>query len=116
MTPSQQGIKTIAIDTTFAAGTLDDNAVQAIVPALRWAPNAKFQLSVFSAGQGGLRPMTIGVASRESVTVPAGTFDVYRAELTGGQAPVTLFVTTAMPHRVVKLTIAGAPIEFLLVK
>lgn len=116
MTPTPQGVRTVAIDTAIAAGTLDDNAVQAIVPALKWTPNAKFQMSVFSAGQGGLRPMTLNVAGKESVMVPAGTFDVYRAELTGGQAPVTLFVTTAAPHRVVKVTIAGAPIEFLLVK
>jgi len=48
--------------------------------------------------------------------VPAGEFDVYRAEMTGGQTPVTFFVTTAAPHRVVKIAPAGQPVEIQLVK
>jgi hypothetical protein len=55
-TPGQDGqIKTIEIDTTFAAGTLDDNAVQALLPALRWAPDAKWTFQVLSTGQGEFR-------------------------------------------------------------
>jgi hypothetical protein len=41
---------------------------------------------------------------------------VYRVDVTGGQQPATYFVTTAAPHRLVKVTNAGAPIEVVLAK
>jgi hypothetical protein len=37
-------------------------------------------------------------------------------EITGQQQPLTLYVTTASPHRVVKMAPAGVPVEFVLVK
>ncbi|MCL4865654.1 MAG: hypothetical protein KJZ47_07150, partial [Gemmatimonadales bacterium] len=59
---------------------------------------------------------TLEVTGTETITVPAGSFEVFRAELTGGPSPVTVFVTTAAPHHVVKVAPAGAPIEIVLVK
>jgi hypothetical protein len=115
-TPTPQGLKTVAVDTTVAAGVVDDNMIGALVPGLRWAPGAKFTATVFDASSNGTRQLTLNVASTESVTVPAGTFETYRVDVAGGQAPLTMFITTAAPHRVVKLTPAGAPIEFVLAK
>jgi hypothetical protein len=43
------------------------------------------------------------------------TLEAYRAELSGGDAPLVLWVTTAKPHRLVKIAVAGQPVEFLLV-
>ena len=51
-----------------------------------------------------------------TATVPAGTFETYRVEQTGGEAPITLYVTTAAPHRIVRITFAGQPIEMVLAK
>jgi hypothetical protein len=50
------------------------------------------------------------VAGVEDVTVPAGTFSAYRVEITGGQQPVTLFVSQETPRRVVKIQPTGQPI------
>ena len=109
-------LRTIAIDTALAAGTLDDNAIQALLPALSYAAGARWTFPVFASGQGSTTEMTLSAAGRESVTVPAGTFEAWRMELTGGPAPVTFFVTTARPHRLVRTTIGGAPIEFQLAR
>ena len=115
-TPGQGGPKTIAIDTTIAAGTIDDNAIQALLPGLPWAAGARWSAPVFASGQGASTQMTLAVTGEESVTVPAGTFAVYRAELSGGPQPVTFYVTKAAPFRLVKVAIAGTPIEMQLVK
>ena len=115
-TPGQGGAKTIAVDTTVAAGTIDDNAVAALLPGLPWAAGAKWTAPVFASGQGASTQMTLAVTGEESVTVPAGTFAVYRAELSGGPQPVTFYVTKASPFRLVKVAIAGTPIEMQLVK
>jgi len=56
------------------------------------------------------------VTGTQSVTVPAGTFDSYVVEMTGGQVPLMFYVTTAQPYRVVKSAPVGPPIEIVLVK
>ena len=116
MAPSPQGIKTTSVDVAVPAGAVNDAALNAIVPALRWAPGAKFGVSLFSASKNSVVPGSLAVSGTEKVTVPAGTFDVYRAELTGGDQPMTLYVTTAAPNRMVKMAIVGTPLEIVLVK
>lgn len=115
-TPSITGVQTTAIDTAIAAGVIDDNLITALLPAMAWAPSVTFTLPVFLSGKGYTQALTLGVTATETVTVPAGTFEVYRVEMSGGQAPVAMYVTTAAPHRLVKIAPQGAPLEFVLAK
>lgn len=113
-TPGQDGsIKTIAIDTVFAPGTLDDNAVQALLPTFRWAPSAKWTFQVLSTGQGEFRTMTMAVTGAETLTIGGTAIECYTVELTGGPQTVNFWISTAAPHRLMKLTVAGAPIEMI---
>jgi hypothetical protein len=115
--PQQSGTpKEFAIDTVVPAGTFDDNAVPVILPALPLAPEASIRLNVFSSGEGGLKVFTLKVGGPESVTVPAGTFRALRVEMTGGQSPVVIHVSTETPRRIVKIAPVGAPIVLELVK
>jgi hypothetical protein len=117
VTPQREGTpKTVAVDTTVADGTIDDNAVSAVIPALPLAPDRTFRLSVFSSGEGVAKLLTVKVAGTESVTVPAGTFDAYRLELTGMQVPVVMHVARATPRRLVRLEMIGTPLVFELVR
>ena len=115
-TPSTAGLVTTAIDTTVTAGTIDDNLLTALLPALEWSPTASITLSVFLSGKGYVQPVMLAVKGTENLTVPAGTFEVYRVELSGGQASVAMFVTTDAAHRLVKIAPRGAPLEFVLAK
>lgn len=113
-TPGQDGqIKTVAIDTTFAPGTLDDNAVQALVPAFPWAPNAKWTFLVLSTGQGEFRTMTLTVTGKETLTIAGAAVECYTVELTGAPQAVNFWISTAAPYRLMKLTVVGAPIEMI---
>ena len=115
VTPAAGGPKTVTFDTTLAPGVLDASMVSALLPGLRWAPGAKFNASAFDPTSGTVKQIQFTVAGTESVTVPAGTFPVYRVDMTGDQ-PMTLYVTSAAPYRVVKMALVGPPIEFVLVK
>lgn len=108
--------KTYTVDTTLAPGTYDDNVVNLIVPALGLTPGKTFHVTLFSTGEGTAKPYTFKVGTPESVTVPAGTFQAYRIEVTGGQSPFVIHVTTEAPRRVVRTEIVGQPVVFELVK
>ncbi len=110
------GVKEVAVDVEVPAGALDDNAIATLLPTMPWAAGAKFTIPVVSSGQGTLQPHTFTVAGAESVTVPAGTAEAWRIEVTGGQVPVTYWVEQAAPHRLLKIAPAGVPLEMVRVR
>jgi hypothetical protein len=110
-TPQPTGqFETQDIDAALLEGVVDQNVMAVVVPALPLAEGATFTMNVFDASEGGTVPLTLEVAGVEDVTVPAGTFSAYRVEITGGQQPVTLFVSQETPRRVVKIQPTGQPI------
>ncbi|MBI3568794.1 MAG: insulinase family protein [Gemmatimonadetes bacterium] len=115
-TPAPGGAKTIAVDTDVPAGVIDDNALQAFFPALKWAAGAKFALPVFQSGKGSVTTVSIAVSGEESVKVVAGTFDAWKADVTGGAAPLTIWIEKGGAHRLLKLALVGTPVEFQLAK
>jgi len=108
-----QGPVSFTADTAVTGPVLDDNAIQLLLPALPWVINTRWSFEVFTAGENRVRQMTLTAADIATTTVPAGTFETYRAELDGGPQRITFYVTTALPHRVVRVAIAGSPVEFL---
>ena len=111
--PRTGQLKTVTIDTAVVAGTIDDNAVEALLPALRWAPGAKWTMNVLGASEGEVKPWTLAVTGTESVTLGGKAIEAYHAELTGGPATLNFWISTAAPHRLLKITVAGQPLEFL---
>jgi zinc protease len=117
VTPQPGGTpKTVTIDTTLVPGTIDDNALSLLLPALPLADGKSFSLNVFSSGEGTTKVVTVKVAGTENITVPAGTFSAYRLELSGMQLPVVMHVSSQTPRRVVRVAPTGAPLVFQLVK
>lgn len=115
-TPRPTGPKTIQVDADVAPGTIDDNMLTPLLAAFRWTAGAKFIVQVFQSGKGSTIPVTLAVSGDESVTVPAGTFDAWKVDMTGGEQAVTFWVEKGAPHRLVKIGIVGAPIEMRLAK
>lgn len=115
-TPSPEGhFEERTLDLEVPAGVVDDNMLQALLVTLPWSPSAAWRIAVFSAGRGEVLKTILQVTGVETVEVPAGTFEAYRLELRREDAPVAFWITTAAPHRVVKVGSLVAPIEFVLV-
>jgi hypothetical protein len=115
VTPVGGRAATLAVDTAVAAGTVDDNAIPLYLPALRWGTDTLWRFNAFVSGENAIRAMELRVVGGATVDVPAGQFDTWQADLTGGSAPVRFFVTKSPPHRVVREELVGTPIEFVLV-
>jgi zinc protease len=112
-TLTPQGLKTVAIDTTVSPESIEENMVQPLLRALPWSDSAKWTFQLFSTGTGETREVTLAVVGREPVTVPAGSTEAFKIELSGGQQTVHFWVSTAEPHRLMKLAIVGTPIEMV---
>ena len=110
--PGQGGPHDLTIDTTLAAGTLDDNQMEAVLSALPLAANGRFTFTVYAGGEGRVQTITLAVAGEESVTVPAGTFACWRVDLTGGSQPMTFYVAKDAPNMIVKYEMVGMPVGF----
>ncbi|MGH7567583.1 MAG: M16 family metallopeptidase [Gemmatimonadales bacterium] len=108
--------RSFTVDTTVAPGTYDDNALALVLAALPLEPGKTINLNVFASGEGVSRIFTVKVGGPESVTVPAGTFQAYRLDIAGGQAPLVIHVTTETPRRIVRFEPVGTPIVLELVK
>jgi zinc protease len=116
-TPQQSGTpSTVEIDTTIAPGTYDDNALNTLIPALPLIAGQTINLGVFESGKGQSKIVQLKVSDGGSVTVPAGTFQTFRLDVSGGQVPIAMYVAKDTPRRIVKIEFVGAPFVFELVK
>jgi hypothetical protein len=107
--------QSFAVDTAVTPGIIDDNGLVALLPALPWALNTQWTIPIFGSGENRVRSVTLTVADIEQTATPAGTFETYRADLEGASQAVSFYVTTTPPHRLVRITLAGSPVEFLAV-
>jgi predicted Zn-dependent peptidase len=107
------GPTSFTVDTVVPADILDDNGLQAVLPALNWGPNVRWTVPVFASGQNRIRDLTLTVRAIGTVSVPAGSFQAYLADLEGDQQKVTFYLSVATPHRILRITIAGTPLEFV---
>jgi zinc protease len=105
--------RTIAVDTAVSPTIVDDNALVALLPTLPWALNTRWTIPVYGSGENKVRNIQLTVADIEQVTTPAGAFEAFRADMEGGSQSVSFYVTTATPHRLVRVSLIGSPIEFL---
>ncbi len=104
------------VDTTVAAGTTDINAFQPLVAALPLQDGASFSVAAFDASENAVKVLSVNVAGAADVSVGAGTFSVFRVEVSGSQQPLVFYVTRESPRRLVKLEIVGQPLTFELAK
>jgi hypothetical protein len=99
-------------------GAVYDNeqAVQ-LMRRLPFATDYHTTLKIFvGLGGGSQLPVEVSVAARESVTVPAGTFDSSKVVLTFGPTRQTLWFSADEHRYLVKLDVGGAILELTAVK
>ncbi|HXH63664.1 MAG TPA: hypothetical protein VNG95_05730, partial [Gemmatimonadales bacterium] len=116
-TPDSGGaMRSSPVDTTMAAGSVDKDALEVIIPALPLTLGRRVTLGAFDADSARTTTMQVRVAGMDTVTVPAGKFAAMRVAITGAQTEVDLWVTIPSPRRIVKIEYVGSPVSFELVK
>jgi hypothetical protein len=110
LTPSRPG-GPVDIALAVPAGTVDDNAVLPLLAVVRWRADLDVAFPVLLSGKGTVITQRLRVLGPDTTTVPAGRFDTWRAELTGGEARVVVHVERAAPHHILRVQPSGAPFD-----
>jgi hypothetical protein len=98
----------VAIDTALPEHAFDGQALMALLPLLDWHVGATYSLTMFDTDEANITTQLLHITDLETITVPAGTFAAFRADLSTTQSPVRLWYTTTRPHRLLKI---GGPTD-----
>jgi hypothetical protein len=108
--PGPAGIQSVAIDAPIAAGVIGDGSDFVLLPTVALAEGYSGSFQVFDPKSGATKTSEIKVLGKETVTVPAGTFETFKVQLASNET-ATLYITTAEPRRIVMARIEGPGIE-----
>ena len=108
--PGPNGVQTIAVDAVIGAGVLADGAEVALLPTLDMSEEATISFQTFDAKTATTKTYEAKVGPRESITVPAGTFDAWKVDLTS-DASVTIYISFAEPRKIVLIRLEEAQME-----
>ena len=108
--------KEVIVDAAVPPGTIDDNMISVIMPTLKWKSGASFKIAIFQSSKNAVSVATVSVTGEESVKVPAGTFDAWKVDIAGLDAPITVWIEKAGDHRMLKQVLVGTPVEIQRVK
>lgn len=115
LTPSG-GANAVAVRTPVAADAIDDNALTPLLPLIAWREGLVVTMPVLSSGRGTIETHTASVITARTVTVRAGTFEVWHVAISGGRYVLDADVTRSAPYRVVRFGPRGAPMSSQLVR
>jgi zinc protease len=99
------------VDAQVPEGTLLPGMEEFVAAVADLAEGRSVSVPMFEGMSGAVTTVTFQVTGVEAVTAPAGTFDSYRVEMSGGAQPATLLVRQEAPHIMIRQEFAGAPIH-----
>jgi hypothetical protein len=95
----------VRIDMPIDSLTQDRRSLLFIAPSIPLAPGRVFTVPIFDSWYRRVVQLDIAVGKRTRITVPAGTFDAYRLDLTAyhGMFPQRIYVSVDSPRRVLRI-------------
>lgn len=97
------------VDQEMPPGAMSRGGTIWMAHAVPWTAGAAYHFPWFQFLGAQFEQVTLENLGIESVTVPAGTFEVHRVEQRGGSPGNVFFVTTTAPFRTVRVDIVGQP-------
>lgn len=99
-----------------ADDVIDDKALMAMLPLMRWREGLVFTVPMLSIIARAVQSVEVRVVGRRSATVPAGTFEVWHITLTRPDDVLEVEITTSAPYRIVRFGVQGQPMAALLLR
>jgi hypothetical protein len=106
----QRSGQSIPIDAQVAPGVIADGAEVAMLPTLDLSEGLAMTFQTFDGKQAKTKTYQVKVGARETITVPAGTFDAFKVELTSDEN-VTMYISADQPRKIVLVRLETAQME-----
>jgi hypothetical protein len=108
--PGPGGVQTTAVDAPVAPGTIADGTEAALLPTVDFSEGLTVSFQTFDAKTAQVKTYELKVLGKETVTVPAGTFDAWKTQISSNET-VLIWVSTADPKKIVMLRSDAAQME-----
>lgn len=101
------------VDSALPAGTLDQNQLRYALLSAPLEVGQRLEVPIFDVTSAELERLALVVESLQTVEVPAGSFRALRVRMTGGNLPMTWYVSTESPRRIVRqdFEAGGTPVR-----
>jgi hypothetical protein len=104
------GVQTQPIDAPIPPGTIADGTEIPSLSTVDFSQDLTLSFQTFDAKAAKVKSYELKVLARESVTVPAGTFEAWKLQLTSNET-VLVWVSVADPKRILLLRQEAAQME-----
>jgi thiol-disulfide isomerase/thioredoxin len=96
---------TLLVNQFTDAGTIDRRNFMIVIPRLALTPGMSFTMPEFDSWTMRTYPVHLTVGQRAPVTLPAGSFDAYRLDITGDMwdMPQTWYLSAETPRRILRM-------------
>ena len=108
--PGPGGVQTVPVDVAIPAGTILDGADALLIPTIDFSDGLSVSFKTFDGKSGKTKDYTLKVVGKESVTVPAGTFEAWKTEVTSDET-AQIWVSTAEPRKILMLRLESQQLE-----
>ena len=108
--PSPNGVQSTSVDAPIAPGVIADGTEAALLPTVDFSEGLTLTFQTFDAKTAQMKTYELKVLGKESVTVPAGTFDTWKTQLTSNET-VLVWVSVTDPKKIVMLRSDAAQME-----
>lgn len=108
--PGPNGVQTTPVDVAIPAGTILDGADALLIPTIDFSDGLSVTFKTFDGKSGKTKDYTLKVVGKEPVTVPAGTFEAWKTEVTSDEM-AQIWVSTAEPRKILMLRLESQQLE-----
>lgn len=108
--PGPGGVQTATVDVPVPAGIMAEGADAVLIPTLDLSQDLSHSYQTFDPKTGKTTSYKLDVLGKETVTVPAGTFETWKVQLTGNESTLA-WITTAEPKKLVMMRLEAAQME-----
>jgi hypothetical protein len=109
--PGPGGVmQNVAINAAVAPGIVAEGADALLIPTIDFSDGLTVNFQTFDGKSGKAKSYVLKVLGKETVTVPAGTFETWKAEITSDDV-AQVWVTTAEPRKIIQLRLEAQQLE-----
>jgi hypothetical protein len=109
-TPGPGGMQNVAVDAAVPAGMAAEGADAILLPTLDLSEGLTVNFQTFDGKSGKPKSYVLKVLGKESITVPAGTYEAWKTEVVSDET-AQIWISTAEPRKIIQMRLEAQQLE-----